>query len=97
MNEGVREFRTILFQNVISVELLVMIMLIVKMKHVTFYLFNANHVRKTSIIAALINVLKLLKCLWRNKKFLERALIIGIKFLKKEDQNLLSLRIEKIC
>ena len=73
-----------------------MIMLIVKMKHVTFYLFNANHVRKSSIIAALINVLILLKGLWRNKKLLERVLIIVTKFLKKEDQNPLSLRIEKI-
>ena len=40
---------------------------------------------------------KIIEMPLENKKFLERVLIIVIKFLKKEDQNLLSLRIEKIC
>jgi hypothetical protein len=60
MNDWVKGFQTILFQNAINVELPAIFIKIVPMQHATFFLYNAMIVRLNFRLVVLRNVQNLM-------------------------------------
>ena len=72
-----------------------MITLIVKMKHVTFYLFNANHVQKMNNCCS-DQCANIIEMPLEEQKIIRKGTHNSNKIFKKGRSKSLSLRIEKI-